>query len=93
MTIRKVWEWTVRENVDEWGDADNIAFFDVRDLTQAIKYMSSGDELQLYLRELDRYDDIVDTDYANVNLKSMSLPDYMDGGSTIPKYIRKQLKR
>tara|TARA_Y100000004_G_C8651697_1_gene301438 strand:- start:165 stop:446 length:282 start_codon:yes stop_codon:yes gene_type:complete len=93
MTIKKIWEWTVRENVDEWGDADNIAFFDAKELAQAIQYMRSGDELLLYLRELDRYDDIVDTDYADVDLETMTLPDYMDGGSTIPKYIRKQLKR
>ena len=92
MTIRKNWEWTIRENVDEWGDAENIDFFAINELDRALEALRSGDELQLYLRELDRYGDLLEADYATVDLETMTLPDYMDGGSTIPKYIRKQLK-
>ena len=90
---KKTWEWTVRENVDEWGDADNLVFFDIKQLSQALEYMSSGDELQLYLRWLDDNDDLLEADYANVDLNTMTLPNEMDGGSSIPKYIRKQIKQ
>ncbi len=92
MTLKKSWEWTVRENVDEWGDADNIEFFEVKELAQAIQYMSSGDELQLYLREIDRCGDLIEADYATVDLKTMTLPEWMEEGSRIPKYIRNLLK-
>ena len=92
MSTRKKWEWVIRENVDEWGDADNLVFFDIKQLSQALEYMSSGDELQLYLRWLDDNDDLLEADYVNVDLDTMKLPNEMDGGSSIPKYIRKQLK-
>ena len=92
MTIRKNWEWTIRENVDEWGDAENLDFFPINELDRALRALRSGDELQLYLRELDRYGDLLEADYATVDLETMTLPEWMDGGSTIPKYIRKQLK-
>tara|TARA_R110002110_G_C13426562_1_gene714935 strand:- start:1817 stop:2095 length:279 start_codon:yes stop_codon:yes gene_type:complete len=92
MTTRKNWEWTIRENVDEWGDCDNLLFFDIDELYQALEAMRSGDELQLYLRELDRYDDLLEADYATVDLETMTLPEWMDGGSTIPKYIRRKLR-
>ena len=98
MTIRKNWEWTIR-HLDKDGDCMDIHFYDATksELKRALKYMNNFDldcELQLtiYLRYLDSDEMVIDTDYATVDLNTMTLPNEMDGGSSIPKYIRKQLK-
>jgi len=101
----KIWEWQVSP-LNQWDDTLDIYEYPCtkKELKECIQWIKEaieegfetpkddddestivGYRLELYL--CDGYSQ----DFAEVNIKTMSLPERMDFGSTIPKYIRKQL--